>query len=189
MILKKCVALFSLIFISSSCTDQVKVKRHSFPASTSCTSNAVGVIDTTFGTSGFVEIDDPTTSGTTNGFDYFKAITMTSDGSLYAAGTTMIPPANENKLIAKLGPKGSIDTSFGTNGYVTSGKHDDTLEVFNDIVSQSTPHIVAVGAADSLLPAPVGENNFLFIVTIQLSGFRLKHRLMEMQTLSQHVAV
>jgi uncharacterized delta-60 repeat protein len=160
-----------LIFISSSCTDEMRVKRLSSPASPGCSSNASGFIDTTFGLSGFIEIDDPTTSGTTNGYDYFKAVTTTSDGSLFVAGTTMIAPTdNSNSLIAKINPNaGSIETSFGTNGYVMTGKHDDATEIFHDIVSQSTQHIVAVGAADS--PSGLAlENDFSIIRVNSSSG-------------------
>ena len=73
--------------------------------------NSDGSLDTSFGTSGFITVYSTGTGPSIN------SIAIQSDGKIVCAGGTQITSV-WNFLLARYNPDGTIDTSFGTNGYV-----------------------------------------------------------------------
>jgi uncharacterized delta-60 repeat protein len=84
--------------------------------------NVNGSLDTSFGSSGAVEVDFFGTG------DSFGAIALQPDGRIIAAGTATNPATNLNNFaLARFQSDGGLDSSFGTNGKVTTsffGYHD-----------------------------------------------------------------
>ncbi|MCZ2390163.1 MAG: hypothetical protein LC113_03685 [Acidobacteria bacterium] len=78
-----------------------------------------GVPDTTFGAGGFVSIECPHCIA--------KDVVELSDGKFLLAGETnfMVPEQPTDLLLARLNADGSLDTTFGTNGFVF---HDLQIE-------------------------------------------------------------
>ena len=75
-----------------------------------------GALDTGFGTGGIAIID----TGTGNEAGDGIAVALQSDGSIILAGL-LKPGGTESLGVARLTSAGSLDTSFGTGGFVTSG--------------------------------------------------------------------
>ena len=96
-----------------------------------------GALDTSFGTGG----DTDVTPGTN---DSINAITQDSAGNILAAGHATIG-GNYVFALARYLPSGALDTSFGSNGFVTTslGTHAD----FNAISVGSNGKIIAAGVA------------------------------------------
>ena len=74
-----------LLFISWSCTDTVKFDRL---ASNATCSTPSGVLDTTFGTSGARQIDDPANVNAGDKTDVILAMTLDSSGNIFSTGRT-----------------------------------------------------------------------------------------------------
>jgi len=74
--------------------------------------NPDGSLDSSFGTGGKVTTDFA------GGFDQANALVMQADGKLVAAGKTGISPSQV--ILARYNPDGSLDSSFGTGGQVTT---------------------------------------------------------------------
>jgi uncharacterized delta-60 repeat protein len=108
--------------------------------------NSNGSLDTSFGNGGIVETSFPAGS-------YAFAVALQSDGKIIAAGTyyANFNPGDQSDTdfaLARYNPDGSLDTSFGTGGQVTtdfSGHEDDAYSV----LIQSDGKIVLVGSANS----------------------------------------
>jgi uncharacterized delta-60 repeat protein len=108
--------------------------------------NSDGSLDTTFGNGGIVETVFPAGS-------YAFAVALQSDGKIVAAGTYFanFNPGDQSDTdfaLARYNPDGSLDSSFGVGGEVTtdfSGREDDAYSV----LIQSDGKIVAVGSANS----------------------------------------
>jgi uncharacterized delta-60 repeat protein len=106
--------------------------------------NTNGTLDTSFGTGGKV-----TTNISDTGDGAF-AVAIQADGKIVAAGATL-PSASSNVQIfalARYNTDGSLDTSFGIGGKVTtsfSGTYDEATAV----VIQSDGKIIAAGHAHS----------------------------------------
>lgn len=82
--------------------------------------NANGTLDTTFGTNGKVSTDF------SGGNDGISQIVILSDGKILANGSS-VNGANNNFALARFSANGPLDTTFGTNGKVTtdfSGDYD-----------------------------------------------------------------
>ena len=75
-----------------------------------------GALDTGFGSSGIAIID--TGTGNENGDGI--AVALQSDGSIILAGL-LKPGGTESLGVARLTSTGSLDASFGSSGFVTSG--------------------------------------------------------------------
>jgi len=98
---------------------------------------ADGTLDDTFGTGGEVLID------LAGGADRLRAVQVQSDGKIVAAGQAEMG-GQEDALLVPLHPDGSLDTSFGDDGIVTTDVNgfDDR---FRDMALQSDGKIVVVG--------------------------------------------
>jgi uncharacterized delta-60 repeat protein len=100
---------------------------------------ADGNLDTSFDTDG--KVTTPIGSGN----DYVNSVVVQSDGKIVAAGDSINGITNEADFaIARYNTDGSLDTTFGTGGKVTTqiGSRDATA---TDVVLQSDGKIVAAG--------------------------------------------
>src|SRR5947208_1320082 len=109
--------------------------------------NPNGSLDTSFGDGGIV-----TTSFPGDG-SYAFAVALQSDGKIIAAGTDFVDfnpgdMSNTDFALARYNPDGSLDTTFGNGGTVTTdflGNQDDVFSV----LIQPDGKIIAVGSANS----------------------------------------
>jgi uncharacterized delta-60 repeat protein len=105
--------------------------------------NPDGTLDTSFGVGGKVTTDFAGTGDT----DEISALVLQLDGKLVAAGTAVVQPSFDFGL-ARYNPDGTLDTSFGIGGKVTTdfsgiGETDEA----NALVVQPDGKLVAAGTA------------------------------------------
>src|SRR5437867_955577 len=108
--------------------------------------NSNGSLDTSFGSGGIVTTTFPQGS-------YAFAVALQSDGKIIAAGTVFVDfnpgdMSNTDFALARYNPDGSLDTTFGNGGTVTTdflGNEDDVFSV----LIQPDGKIIAVGSANS----------------------------------------
>ncbi|HEX8137182.1 MAG TPA: delta-60 repeat domain-containing protein, partial [Pyrinomonadaceae bacterium] len=99
-----------------------------------------GALDTSFDTDGFVT----TAFGGT--FEEANALAIQSDGKIVAAGQTAISTAaNMNFALARYNTDGSLDTSFDTDGKVTTDF--GLVDAASDVVIQTDGRVIAAGRA------------------------------------------
>jgi uncharacterized delta-60 repeat protein len=100
--------------------------------------NSGGSLDTTFGTDGKV------TTAVGSGLDTARALVIQSDGQIVAAGTSNNGSKNDFALVRYNKTDGSLDTSFDTDGKVTTpvGSLDSAATA---LAIQSDGKIVAGG--------------------------------------------
>jgi uncharacterized delta-60 repeat protein len=98
--------------------------------------NPDGTLDASFGTSGTVTTDIG------GGDDFAHALAVQTDGKLIAAGVAPTQTGSSFAL-ARYNPDGTLDSSFGTGGTVTT----DLTGVANALVVQVDGKLVAAGAA------------------------------------------
>lgn len=109
-----------------------------------------GRLDATFGDNGIVttDLDD--------GSDVANAIALDADGRILIAGSTQDyhSAGDSEALVARYEPSGALDTTFGTNGFVTTefgpgltlARRPLRTNRFNAITSSPDGKIVAAGA-------------------------------------------
>jgi uncharacterized delta-60 repeat protein len=106
--------------------------------------NADGSIDSTFGTSGYVIFDLPDSS-----YDQASAIALQTNGKIIQAGTCTIS-GTEQFCIVRYNVDGSIDSTFGTNGYFIYQVPGTTWNTLGrSIVIQSDGKILLGGTCDN----------------------------------------
>ena len=103
--------------------------------------NTDGTFDSTFGTGGIVV----TAVGEGTDYDYAYAVAIQTDGKIVAAGATG-PRSNyggtdDKFALVRYNTNGTLDTSFGTGGMVTTTNYDKAYAV----AIQSDGKIVAAG--------------------------------------------
>lgn len=98
---------------------------------------ADGTLDDTFGTGGEVLID------LAGGADRLRAVQVQSDGKIVAAGRAEMG-GQEDALLVRLHPDGTLDTSFGDDGIVTKD-FNGFDDLFRDMALQSDGKIVLAG--------------------------------------------
>jgi uncharacterized delta-60 repeat protein len=103
--------------------------------------NTNGSLDTTFGTDGIV------TTPIGSGWDYANALGIGSDGRILAAGKSF-NGSNYDFALVRYNADGSLDTTFGTSGIVTTpiGSYD-TYAIALGIGSDG--RILAAGSSDN----------------------------------------
>ncbi len=101
--------------------------------------NTNGTLDTSFDTNGIVNTQIGTNAS-------INSITMQSDGKIVVGGFADISGLNQLAL-ARYTSNGSLDSSFGTNGIVTTAITGSTNSKINSIAMQSNGQIVAGGFA------------------------------------------
>lgn len=105
--------------------------------------NSNGSLDTTFGDNGLVQ-----TTFSTSGC-YASALALQADGKIIAAGTNYRDfSSNSDFGLARYNSNGTLDTSFGTSGLVST-EFDGMLDAASSVLLQSDGKIVAVGSASS----------------------------------------
>lgn len=102
--------------------------------------DAVGSLDNTFGTSGMVISQSPTST------DRINSVKLQSDGKIIAAGYSDFNGTNDFTL-ARYNANGSVDITFGTNGVVLNPV-PISHEKINSILILEDDKIVASGITD-----------------------------------------
>jgi len=117
--------------------------------------NANGVIDTTFGTGGIAVIDFGSSAPLSGAF----AIAVQSNGDIVAGGAAAQGPENASLnsafALTRVTSTGAIDTTFGTNGIVTTTivSGSEEFSFVTSLAIQSNGDIVAAGST-------LGEEGF-----------------------------
>ncbi|NUM35807.1 MAG: hypothetical protein HUU50_14780 [Candidatus Brocadiae bacterium] len=104
--------------------------------------NANGTLDSTFGTNGKVTTDFPY-----SGNDGIESLAVLADGKIIAAGNAS--PYNGSFAIACYHANGALDTTFGTNGQVTTDFNPASLDAIVKIKVFPDGKILAGGYANS----------------------------------------
>jgi uncharacterized delta-60 repeat protein len=108
-----------------------------------------GALDTTFNSTGYA-LPGPATA---------DAVQIDSSGNILAAGYT--GGSNSDFRVVRLTPTGALDSSFGTNGSVTTdfaGQYDAA----NDMALQANGQIVVAGIATNLDAVTVGHKTVYY---------------------------
>lgn len=98
--------------------------------------NADGSLDTSFGAGGIVT----TSTGTSAGAFY---IDVQTDGKILAAGKSFTGTTTSVLVLARYNLNGSLDTTFGSSGIVTTPA--ETTDIDNAVAIQTDGKIVAAG--------------------------------------------
>lgn len=115
--------------------------------------NSDGSLDTSFGTSGKVITDfgiDTDGDGVKeSGDDVATAVAIQPDGKIVVAGHVSLPKGggigfNNDFAVARYNPDGSLDTTFGNDGIVTTNVASDS-DLANDMMLQPDGRIIVVG--------------------------------------------
>ena len=104
---------------------------------------ATGALDQGFGVGGRV-----TTNffpGSSSSSDQARAIALQTDGKIVVAGTANDDNTNNDFAVARYNSDGSLDSSFGSGGKVTTALLPDTNDVAYDLAIQADGKIVVVG--------------------------------------------
>ena len=98
---------------------------------------------------------DPTFSGdgknltnVTNGEDWIIDVALQPDGKVVAAGISNWDRYNPNLAVSRYNADGSLDTSFSSNGQVTTDFFRGIRDAANDVVVQPDGKILAAGISD-----------------------------------------
>ncbi len=113
--------------------------------------NVDGALDTSFGTGGKVL----TVFAGAN--DMANCVVVQSDGKILAAGSTSDSGGGSAFALARYNTNGTLDTTFGTGGLVTTLFAGAASAEITSVVLQSGGQIVAVGAAS---PQPNQPQDF-----------------------------
>lgn len=131
---------------------------------------AAGDLDTTFGVGGFVVQDLGLGRN-----EEIQTSAVQADGKIVVAGhvTNASGSPNQDILVARFHSDGTLDTTFGTNGYTIvdvsdpgTGSGLNQPDQANDIVIQADGRIVVVGSASKL----VGSTRFNGIGMVRLTA-------------------
>ncbi len=98
--------------------------------------NSDGSLDESFGSDGVAIID------INNSTDISHALTLTSDKKIIVAGSFDI--TNQDGVLIRLNSDGTVDTTFGTNGFTTVDLGSDS-DLFVDVGIDSQERIVTAG--------------------------------------------
>jgi len=109
--------------------------------------NADGSLDASFGVGGKVTTDFD------RGWDQAHALLLQPDGKIVVAGEAAIGGAATDFALARYNADGSLDTSFGAAGKVTT-RFAGGFDRANTIVLQADGKIVAAGSATSRATGP-----------------------------------
>jgi hypothetical protein len=109
--------------------------------------NSDGSLDTSFGTAGKVTLGFPMTNERAN------AVALQGNGKILVAGVLFTNTLSANFLIARYNSDGSLDTTFGTAGQVSTDFLHNADEA-NALVLQSDGKIVAAGYARDISLGP-----------------------------------
>jgi uncharacterized delta-60 repeat protein len=122
--------------------------------------DASGLLDTSFADQGFRILDFD------NALDQANAIRVLADGRIIVAGTSRTPSGSEDMTVLRLLADGSLDTSFGTQGWVAidvDGGNDSA----QSLTTQADGKIVILG--DAQFPSQGNIRNFV-LARIEADG-------------------
>ena len=107
-----------------------------------------GTLDTTFGTGGVV-VHDNAAGG--NGGDTGRSIAIDSQGRILVAGYSRNGSGNDDMVIWRYNPDGTIDTAFGNNGVVVhnSAAGGNGSDLGNSITIDSQGRILVTGESSN----------------------------------------
>ena len=114
-----------------------------------------GSLDTSFGEGGSAFVLIPGAKDTVNDYAFIDALTITKEGKIVAAGSSFGPNFKGATAIARFLPNGSPDSSFGTNGALSTSFD---FEVISTVVTQEDGKIIIGGKSSK---GSVG-NDFTF---------------------------
>lgn len=103
--------------------------------------NISGTLDTTFGTGGKVTTDF-------SGLDHANAVAIQADGKIIAAGQGFNSSSGPDFALARYLSDGTLDTTFGSGGKVTTAFSNDPDEAFA-IAIQTDGKIVVAGTSNA----------------------------------------
>jgi uncharacterized delta-60 repeat protein len=116
--------------------------------------NANGSLDSTFGSGGTVITDID------GDFDTVAGVAVQVDGSIVAAGRALVNEGQDSVFaLVRYSPGGSLDSSFGTGGKVTTDFGPGYEDGAEALVIQPDGRIVAVGHA-VVADSPSGADDF-----------------------------
>jgi len=101
--------------------------------------NADGSLDSSFGSGGTVTTNLP------GDLDEAHAVMIQSDGKIVAAGQTLYMFGNSDFAVTRYNVDGSLDSSFGSGGKVTTDLFGGSIESAQAVVIQPDDKIVAAG--------------------------------------------
>lgn len=104
--------------------------------------NANGSLDTTFGHAGIVTTDF---NGHHDYIDSINTVAIQEDGKILAVGQSYNPSTKKDFAIARYNANGSLDTTFGTNGKVTTDIAGDDDKA-SGLTIQKDKKIIVVGS-------------------------------------------
>lgn len=125
---------------------------------------STGSLDTTFGpnATGMTKADPPTGSTALNESNG-RALLLQSDGKIVMAGNTITSNGDYDFGLVRFNSDGTIDTGFGTNGYITTNiSNNDSVK---SAALQSDGKIVVVGS-----DVPTGLNSEIAVVRYTSAG-------------------
>ena len=112
---------------------------------------SAGAVDTNFGNNGTASIGFNVFGNGSDVINVAQAIAFQSTGKIVLGGyATLMKDANTEDTdfaLCRLNPNGSLDTSFGTNGLVTTDLSGGGYDSVGGLVVTPTDQIVAAGAA------------------------------------------
>jgi uncharacterized delta-60 repeat protein len=106
--------------------------------------NQDGSLDSSFGSGGLVTTDFPGAN-----LDYAEAVVVQSDLKIVLAGNSEGDFGNNEVVLARYKPNGSLDTSYGNLGKVVTNFGGDSNDSVSDAVLQADGKIVIVGFSDN----------------------------------------
>ncbi|MEN3334675.1 MAG: hypothetical protein V7641_4040, partial [Blastocatellia bacterium] len=106
--------------------------------------NADGTFDTTFGSNGKVVTNLPN-----NRADFGRALALQPDGRILVAGYSNRPTTGDDFVIVRYNSNGTLDTTFGGTGIVTTDILTNREDRAASLALQSNGNIVVAGYTDS----------------------------------------
>lgn len=102
---------------------------------------AAGALDATFGTGGIASLDFGA-----SGFDEGGAVVVLPDGKIVVAGSADVNGSGDYDFgVARFHSNGTLDTTFGTNGFTTTDLGTDVNDYPSFIALQPDGKVVVVG--------------------------------------------
>ncbi|HVF89842.1 MAG TPA: hypothetical protein VNH22_07235 [Blastocatellia bacterium] len=121
--------------------------------------NADGTLDATFDEDGKATVHPPGRGGS------IRALALQENGKIVAAGSTTVPVGSDLDIaVARFNSDGSIDSSFGTNGVVTTNFVGNGSDPQEDL---DTAEAVAIQADGKIVVAGItmsSDGNYDFIL-------------------------
>lgn len=152
------ILIFNLLLLVG-CSDKVNLTRLSSGAT--CSSPVSGVLDTSFGTGGARQFDDPASLNAGDESELIFAMAKDSSGDIFTTGRIEDEAVCVRWMVSITkhnGTTGALDTDFGGgDGIVNFEAGNSSAETGQDIKFLSTGEFVVVGGIDNV----AGTLNFL----------------------------